>query len=533
VSYITGSHNFKVGFNNAYGHHENTTYMDPAAPYSYNFANGIPQSIVYRIPRTIQVDVTRDLGLFAQDRWTVKRWTLSGGIRYDSFGSKFPDQGISGTFFGRALNVNFPEAKNLALNDITPRLGATYDVFGNGHTAFKVTLNKYLEGLGTTGFFGADNISDLPNPINRISGINVNASRSWADANSNFRPDCDLNNFAGNGECGGLDAAATFGTLVGGTTYDPNVLRGWGKRGYNWEFTTSVQQEILPRLGVEVQYARRLYGNFRTTDDLSVGPQDYDRFTFTVPSDPRLPGGGGYTLTGLDLRAGAPAQNLLVTFADNYGKRIEHFDGVNVTVNARMVNGIRVQGGMGTGRVLTDDCDLVDKLPEQLHSFLTSPSRVFVFAARPLERCRQDNGWRTRFQGLASYTIPKIDVLVSGTFQNQPGAQLDANASIQGTSTSLARRFGSDLPAPFPAFGRFYNIVPAGDVFIERLNQIDLRVAKVFRLQNTRTSINFDFFNVTNSNAIISENATYGAGWQTPQSILLPRLFKISAQFDF
>ena len=70
-------------------------------------------------------------------------------------------------------------------------------------------------------------------------------------------------------------------------------------------------------------------------------------------------------------------------------------------------------------------------------------------------------------------------------------------------------------------------------MFIERLNQIDLRVAKLFRFNGTRTSINFDFYNVINSNSVITENATFGAAWRTPQSILLPRLFKLSAQFDF
>jgi hypothetical protein len=532
MSYITGAHVFKVGFNNAYGHHENTTYTDPARPYSYSFANGVPTQITMRIrPRTIESNVDRDLGVFVQDRWTTGRLTLSGGLRYDSFASSFPQQSVGPTFFAPGLNVTFPDQDALSWHDITPKLGATYDIFGTGRTALKVTLNKYLEGLGTTGgFAAADNVSDAPNPINRL---NTQDTRTWNDVNRNFVPDCNLLDFAGNGECGPLANAATFGTVTPGTTYDPDLMQGWGKRVFNWEFTTSIQHEILPRLGIDVQYARRWYGNLRVADDRSVGPADYERFTFAVPADPRLPDGGGYTLTGFDLRAGAPAQSLFVTLADNFGGMSEHFDGVNVTVNARMQNGVVVQGGMGTGRQVTNDCGVVEQMPELLHTFLGTPSRVFVFSARPLERCEQNNGWRTQLQGLASYVIPKIDVQVSGTFQNLPGAQLAANASIQSSTTSLGRRFGSDLPAPGPAFGRFFNIVEAGEVFVERLNQIDVRVGKIFRMAGTRTSVNFDFYNVLNSNAVISENATFGPGWRTPQSILLPRLFKLNAQFDW
>src|SRR5688572_26236877 len=133
VSYITGSHAFKVGFNNAYGYHNETTYSDPATPYSFNAAGGVPAQIVYRIvPRTVEVVVNRDLGVFAQDKWTTGRWTLSGGVRLDSFKSGFPEQAISGTFFGRNLNVTFPELESLSWNDVTPKLAATWDVFGTG-----------------------------------------------------------------------------------------------------------------------------------------------------------------------------------------------------------------------------------------------------------------------------------------------------------------------------------------------------------------------------------------------------------------
>jgi hypothetical protein len=526
LSYITGSHSFKVGFNNAYGHHDNTNYASPSMPFSYNFANGVPNAIVYRIvPRTVEVNVDRDLGLFVQDRWTTGRLTLSGGLRYDSFKNSFPPQAIAGTYFGRTLDIQFDTIQNLNWQDVTPKLGATYDLFGTGRTALKVTLNKYLEGLGTTG-----SLSDPPNPINRL---NTQTQRTWTDVDRDFVPDCDLNNFDANGECLALANAATFGTITPGTTYDPNMLEGWGKRGFNWEFTTSVQHEIVPRLSAEVQYARRWYGNFRVNDDLAVTAADYDRFTIAIPSDARLPDGGGYTVTGFDPKpeTATRAQNIFVTLADEYGKQTERFDGINVTLNARLQNGVIVQGGLGTGRVVTNDCDIVDDLPETLHQFIGNNQRGtgFFFAARPLERCQQNNGWRTQVQGLATYTIPKIDVQVAATFQNLPGAAVSANANVglpPLTSNTLGRPFTA---APFRAF----NIVDAGELYVERLNQLDFRVGKLFRFNNTRTNINFDFYNVTNSNSVIGENATFGATWRTPQSILLPRLFKISAQFDF
>jgi hypothetical protein len=532
VSYITGSHNFKVGFNNAYLHHENTTYTDPGAPYSYNFANGIPNQITYRIaPRTIAVNVDYDFGVFAQDRWTIGRWTLQGGVRYDAFKNSYPEQSLAPTVLAPTLNIRFDKIDNLNWKDITPKMGATYDLFGTGRTALKVTLNKYLEGMGTTGAGGVPNVSDAPNPISRL---NNQTTRPWIDNGVNggiagdFVPQCNLQDYTANGECGALVNAAIFGTIVPGTTYDPDVMVGWGKRFYNWEFTGSVQHELMPRVSLNIQYARRWYGNFRIFDDRAISAADFDRFTMTVPTDSRLPNSGG-SLTGFDLKPTAPAtQQLFVTMADNFGEQTERFDAINVSVQARMQSGLVVQGGFGPGRQVTDDCDIVDDVPELLQAALLIPSRSGVTTSRPLERCRENNGWRTGVSGLASYTIPKIDVLVSGTYQNQPGGQINANVvNFPATSTTLGRAF-TGAPA-----GRGFNLVPAGEVYIERLNQIDFRVAKLFRLRGTRTSINFDFYNILNSNSVLTENQTFGAAWRTPQSILLPRLFKLSAQFDF
>jgi hypothetical protein len=540
ASYITGSHNFKVGFNNAYLHHENTTYTDPSAPYSYTFANGIPTTITYRIaPRTIAVNVDYDFGLFAQDRWTVGRWTLAGGIRYDAFKNSYPPQSLSATALAPNANIRFDEIDNLNWKDITPKLGATYDLFGNGRTALKVTLNKYLEGLGTTGF-GPNNVSEAPNPINRLA---TTTTRTWTEGTGggiagDFIPQCDLLNYAAHGECGALVNAAIFGTIQNQLTfYDPDLLNGWGRRFNNWEFTAGVQHELMPRVSLNVQYARRWYGNFRVQDDRAVSAADFDRFSIPVPSDSRLPNGGD-AITGFDLKpaAGTTSQNLLVTRAQNFGDMTERFDGVNISMQARLENGLTVQGGVGPGRVVTDDCDIVDDLPELLSAVNGAPSRSGATTARPLERCHENNGWRTGVSGFASYTIPKIDVLISGTYQNQPGAQINANSNVcSGTQTAACTASTTSLGRAFTgaAGGRFFNLIPAGEVFIERLNQIDLRFAKLFRFNGTRTSINFDFYNITNSNSVLTENNTYGTPWRTPQSILLPRLFKLSAQFDF
>jgi hypothetical protein len=486
-------------------------------PFSYNFTSLVPNAIVYRIvPRTVKVDVNRDMGIFVQDKWTTGRWTLSGGLRFDSFKNSFPEQSIAGTYFGRTLNIQYDKIDNLSWTDLTPRLGATYDVFGNGRTAFKVTLNKYLEGLGTTGF-GAAQTSDAPNPINRLLN---QTQRAWADADRDFVPDCDLNNFNVNGECGLLDNAAIFGTVTPGTSYDPDLMEGFGKRAYNWEFTTSVQQEIIPRMSLDVQYARRWYGNIRLMDDLSVGPSDYTSVTLTTPSDSRLPNGGGYTLTGMSLSPTAAAANYFVTRSNNYGGMNEHFDGVNVTLNARLQNGLIMQGGFGTGRQVTSVCDVADELPEMLHTFLRKPdARVLLLGnAQGVLRSEQ--------------RLPHLDPGAGGLHDSEGRRADQRDVPICQATSSLPTPTSASFLA-WPVRGRSSrsrrsrSSSPVSST--SRLNQLDFRVSKLFRLGGTRTALNFDFYNMMNA----SEDAAYGAAWRTPTSILLPRLFKVGVQFDF
>ncbi|MEQ1759771.1 MAG: carboxypeptidase regulatory-like domain-containing protein [Vicinamibacterales bacterium] len=288
VSYITGSHSFKVGFNEIFGYLENKTYT-PAEPLFFRFNNGVPNQLTqFATPYFALSDEDSDFGVFAQDKWTLGRWTLTGGVRFDMFKSSFPEQSIGPAILAPTRQITFPKTANLDWKDVTPRMGAVYDVFGDGRTAVRTSLNKYLNGQTLNA------LGSAPNPI--LSLVN-SAARSWNDANGNFKPDCDLTSVLANGECGSI--TANFGKSVPGATYDKELLTGWGNRNYNWEFAAGIQHQLLPRLALDVAYYRRWFGNFQATDNLALAPSDFDTYSIVAPRDPRLPNGGGYTVSGL------------------------------------------------------------------------------------------------------------------------------------------------------------------------------------------------------------------------------------------
>jgi hypothetical protein len=553
VSYITGSHQMKAGFNNAWGHNENTAYT--LNPYSYQFVSGRPNQITeWAAPYLTQTDVDADFGAYAQDKWTIRRVTVAAGIRFDYFANSYPATTLGPGPFTPARNIVIDEGTydyvtglfkpggtpngeavpNLAWKDITPRLGLTWDVNGNGKTAIKTSLNKYVVGLGTFSFAETNSVTSSNNPVNRLANT---VTRPWPDDGSgggianNFIPECSLVNPAANGECGAI-ANPNFG-LVGAPTltYDADYLHGWNKRNFNWEFSLGLQREIAPRVSAEVSYFRRWYGNYTVANNLAYGASDFTVATLTTPRDPRLPGGGGATLPGVYYLAGFPkADNWQASLTDKYGKRTEHWDGVDITGNARLKNGLTLAGGVSTGRTVLDNCDLANTpaLAEvnagQLAPFFGS---LFFATATPLGFCHQDQGFITQIKGYATYVIPKIDVQVAGTYQGLPGPMLVSNYNA------------FELPSGFiPGVGNVFpfktvQIIEPGAEYGDRMNQFDFRVSKLVRVGRTRTMVGLDMYNLLNSTPVLSENQTFGPAFRSPLTMLQARFFKFSAQFDW
>jgi hypothetical protein len=540
VSYVTGTHAFKGGMNHTSGWARTRNFG--MQPLTYRFNNGVPNQLTqFAYPFLFHVDVDHNMGVFAQDKWTVRRLTVTGGIRYDYFGNSFPESTLGPTIYTPARNVTFPGRSNLALHDITPRVGAVYDVFGNGKTAVKASMNKYLSGLGSI------DLSAQPHPV---ANAVLNASRSWNDANRNFVPDCDLTNPEANAECGRM-SNVDFGTIRPGATYDPDLLRGWGKRGFNWEYSAGVQQEILPRVALDVGFFRRSYGNDVVTDNRALTPSDFTEYRITVPQDPRLPGGGGYTVTGLyDVnpnRFGVPAQNF-VTFAKNYGELSDVWNGFDVSANVRQFGGLMLQGGFSSGKRTTDMCEVAEKLPLWLvtnagaaaNALVQSGTFINVGAGRnldvtdpvgvvtPQEYCDQDSGWQTQYKMLGAFTVPRVEVQVSAALQNLPGRQIAAY--YVASNAVVAPALGRSLSGG--AANVTVNIVEPGTMYGERLNQLDLRFSKLLTLGATRSMLSLDLYNVFNENTVLTLNNNF-ATWMRPQSILTARFAKVSVQVDF
>ena len=140
-------------------------------------------------------------------------------------------------------------------------------------------------------------------------------------------------------------------------------------------------------------------------------------------------------------------------------------------------------------------------------------------------------------KGLATYTVPKVDVLLSGTFHSLPypgsnfpsvtSQSLIAQTFVVFNQTSLGRFFANGSPvAPL-------QLVQPGTVYGDRLNGVDLRLGKILKYGRTKTLVSVDIFNLFNSNAVDVYQQNYGPAYLNPLSITQARFFKISAQFDF
>ena len=543
LTYVTGSHAFKVGFTTQEAWHQ--AWYDDGGPVnglgngltSYTFLNNRPSSLTqYAEPVTFDERLKVNFGIYLTDQWTFKRVTLNLGLRYDYFNAYVPEQNLSAGPFVPARSYDKVDCVP-CWKDFNPRAAVAYDIFGNGKSALKFNVGRYVMADIYT-------MARANNPVTRAV---LNATRTWTDTNGNFTPDCNLANFgaqnnsdSGGDVCGALNNANFGLNNPNAVIFAADAVAGFGARPNNWQTQITFDQQLRHNISLGVGYFRTSWSAFTANQNVALAPGtvDFDPFCVTAPLDSRLPGGGGYPICGLyDIKPAKFGQSrTLTSVAPTKGGNVsEVYNGFDVVLNVRLPRRININGGFNTGRTVTDNCGLT--LTNLQYGLPNVPhTEKFCHVTPPWSASTQ-----VKFSG--AFPLP-YDFQMAATFQDLPGisqsswANTATNLSTSGlsvgtfTSAQVASSLGRPLSAGANATVQVPLIAPA-TVYEDRIRQLDFRFSRSFRYRNMRVEPQFDIYNALNASPVLALNTTFGAAFLRPTQILGGRLLKFGFQMTF
>jgi hypothetical protein len=490
LSYVTGSHSIKVGMQWKYGWIKNTVTQNGNMVQVYN--NGAPLQVrVYNTPLQSRANLNGDTGIYLQDSWRMDRLTLSPGIRWERFNAEVAEQSApAGRFVGAR---HFDEIKNLPnFTNWVPRLGAAYDLRGDGKTGLKFSIGRYMQ----------QDASSFPQTYNPM--VQTSAALSWTDLNKDDVAQGELGCVYQTAGCeiNFAQLSSTFGSRRNKNP-DANL-----KRPYQMVYNAGITQELRPGLGVAVNYFRREFHRISYTNSLSIPMSAYT--AFQIP-DPRN-NGQSIPVYNVNPAALSAATNEVDTTSANNKSA---FNGFDVTLNSRFSNGAIVTGGTSTGRTISSLCDVTD------------PNYASA-AASGLLYCDQSQihiPFLTTFKLSGSYPLP-YGVRVSGVFQSTPGDP------VATTYVLSAANFRTITGVAMGQSSITMRLNKPGEEYLPRVNQLDVTLSKSFKVGSARVSPEISLFNMLNANPVLSESTAYPA-IGTPLRILDGRLLRFQAQIRF
>ena len=510
LTHLWGAHSFKAGMQYTWGDFWHT--VDANADLTQQYRSNstgvrftVPDSVVIRnTPLRYGERLNRDLGLYVQDSWRLNRLTVNAGVRWENIKAQVL---ASESPAGRFVPVRKYEAiQNLPnWRDWAPRFSAVLDVFGNGKTAVKYSVNRYNQ-IRTTG------IAANYNPL-----LSQTATLPWRDANGNDIAE-------GERGCTGyprVGCEIDFSALS--SNFGIAALNEFGDypRTWNLENAFELQHEVLPGLSVSTAFFHGGFRNLTNTVNQSWSLADYTPYTFYNPAT-----GAPIEVYARSLEATRRPTRNLDTF-DPARKR--SYNAFQANTTWRIPGGGQLFGGYTMERERQKACTAPDD-PNYLATGSTTNYATQAFC----DDFAIDIPWKHQFKLSGTRSIGwGFDLSVAFQSNQSPNSTRVMNV------TRGVTRYPAGCPAPCPAgqvimptatFGQGSLIVflePERGTFVERINQLDFKLSRRFQVGRFQVLPVIEVFNLNNSDAIISYVTTnaLSASYLAPNSIMQGRMF--------
>ena len=583
MSYVTGSHNMKVGLLTSWAPFRLTEQWNGSLRQRYR--SGVP----YQIGRAnTDVDYSlfyRDVSGFVQDTWTIDRLTLNLGLRLENIvGTVEPTERLLRTRFTAPATLPGKDAIPNWTN-IAPRLGLAYDLFGDASTALKFSWGRYNSSIThslasalatgkvtsqslawfdcamiTSRHGSASNRCATLGELNMISpglgGVAYGNSglTDWGGA----KQAGSVPNHGTNGDDYVQDwevglASADFGQGTSTPVLDPNLSRPWSALT-----NIGIERELLPGLSTSFNYYRRDTQSAILLVNRAISLSDFTLFPFANPcATAGAPGSGGFgcTTNGSSVPGTLPVYVLNPEAQGRTPDRVytntnsstgydEAYEGFESGFNARLPNGTTVFGAWTVERNVITRCDSQDD-PNKL---------LFCDRSGTSPLTGQDVGaaynvpWLNEFKLSGTVPLPG-DFQFSATFQSYNPRELLATTSFSGDSAS-GLNGGGNLWGSLLALGNvgysvpsadvqdagvaftqspFIPLMPPGSTYLDRLQQFDISIRKVFEMGNgRRLNVQADIYNMLNSGPVLEATNRYGAGLGRPRRTIQGRFLQFA-----